>query len=242
MLGLDCNREHDPNIQKLSESLGVLLGLQGKHGEAEIVLSKVLDSKIEIHGEHHVESLRTRENLANCLRRLEKFDEAEQHYAFILQEHSTPWFSLRSNCALLYWARDHFLEAHNILSWLLNDSKSIYGDLHHETLATQHNVGTLCLEMGFYDKARLHLHQAFNGRKILFGWIHPQSLMSARNLAIAEIELEHYDEAEKLLKKALKKALKMTQLHHPQENDIYFDLVELKSMVAAGRGRLSQAR
>ena len=191
-----------------------------------------------MYGGHNVECLRTRENLANCLRNLEKFDEAEQHYTFLLEECSIPWFSLRNNCALFYWARGYFSNAYNILTTLLTNFQSIYGDLHHETLATQHNIGTLCLDMGYYGEARRHLHQAFKGRQKLFGWIHPQTLMSARNLATAEVKLKYYNMAGKLLKKALK----MARLYRPKEEDISFDLVGLMSMVAAGRWQWGQAQ
>jgi hypothetical protein len=85
----------------------------------------------------------------------------------------------------------------------LKVKRRVFGEEHHDFLASKHNLATALLEDGKYAEAEQLNRELLGVRKRVLGAEHPNTLNSATNLAVSIGYQNNFAEAEQMLKTTL---------------------------------------
>ena len=184
---------------------GELLQKQGYTKEAEILQIKVLDTRSEILGVEHPDTIRAMANLASTNRDLGKYTEAEKLEIQVLNtrnrvlgvEHPDTIRAM-GNLAVTYQHLGKYTEAEKLEIQVLEAGNRILGAEHTDTIHAMGNLAAIYQNLGKYTEAeKLEIHVLDTTNRIL-GVEHPDTIRAMAYLASTYGNQGKYIEAEKL--------------------------------------------
>jgi tetratricopeptide (TPR) repeat protein len=220
---LERDTSGDPlAVAQLQDVLGNSLRELGYLEEAEGVLAKARQTRTQLLGAGHSDTLISMNNLALLYRDRGRYDEAEPLFKQVLEAnrstlgagHPDTLISM-NNLAGLYDLLGRYDEAEPLLKQVLESHRQKLGPEHSDTLQSMNNLAQLYKARGRYDEAETLYKQALEVRRHEFGPEHPDTLMCMNNLAVLYWARGRYGEAKTLLKQALEGRRQKLGPDHP---------------------------
>lgn len=201
---------HDPETLSAAAELGVLYQRLGLATEAEDLIRRVFEIRVETLGEDHPSSLTSLNQLADLLFSEGRIDEVEPldrktleiRRRVLGEDHPDTQRSLNGLAATLH-NRGRYDEAARLFQEGLDYRRQTLGDNHPDTLLLANNLAAALLELGRYAEAEALLREVVAGRTRVLGEEHDQTAMSIHNLGVTLAQLGRYDEAETTLRRAV---------------------------------------
>ena len=196
---------------------------KGSYMVGEGMERKALDSREEMLGKEHPDTLMSMNNLALLLKGQGKYDEAEPIYRRTLalsekvqgKEHPDTLRSM-NNLALLLQLQGKYDEAEPIYRQALVIKEKVLGKEHPNTLTSLNNLALLLKHQGKYDEAEPIYRQTLALREKVLGKEHPDTLMSMNNFALLLEYQGKYDVAEPMCRRTLHLKEKVLGKEHPE--------------------------
>ena len=201
---------------------GELLHNQGYTKEAETLQTEVVDTRNEILGDEHPETIRAMGNLATTYHFLGKYTKAEKMRIEVLDasnrilgvEHQDT-IHATANLAATYRNLGKYTEAEKLHMQVLDASNRLFGVEHPETVYAMGNLAATYGNLGKYTEAEKLQMQVLDARNRTFGVEHRQTLNAMGHLAATYANLGRYTEAEKLQMQALDARNRIFGVEHP---------------------------
>ena len=205
------------------DKFGELLQKQGYTKEAEILQTKVLNTRNEILGVGHLKIIRAMENIASINRDLGKYTEAEKLEIQVLDsrnrilgvEHPDTIRAM-AHLADTYCYLGKYTEAEKLEMQVLDARNRILGVEHPDTINAMSTLAATFQNLGKYTEAEKLQVQVLNARNRIFGVEHPDTINAMGNLAATYRNLGRYTEAEKLEMQVLDARNRILGVEHPQ--------------------------
>ena len=204
------------------DKFGMLLHEQGYFKEAETLENRVLDTRNQILGVEHPDTIRAIGNLATTYHSLGKYTEAEKLEMQVLEasnrilgvEHPDT-IKAMANLAATYQKLGKYTEAEKLEIQVLDARNRIFGVEHPDTIHAMANLAATYQYLGQYTKAeKLEIQVLDAGNRIL-GVEHPDIIHARANLAVTCQKLGKYTEAEKLQIQVLDAGNRILGVEHP---------------------------
>jgi len=201
----------DPEALAATAELGVLYQQLGMVAEAETLIRRVLEIRVETLGEDHPSSLTSLNQLADFLFSQGRIDEVEPLDRKTLEirrrvlgdDHPDTLRSL-NGLAATFFNQGRYGEAVPLFREGLEIRRRTLGDSHPDTLMLANNLAACYLEMGRQVEAEELQREVVEGRIRVLGEAHDQTAMSIHNLGVTLAQLGRYEEAEVELRRAIK--------------------------------------
>ncbi len=173
-------------------------------------------------GEDHPDTLASTHDKAALLRKLGRYDEAEEWLTEAIEgrrrilgdEHEETLSSINSRGVLLQ-RQERLDEAEPYVREALAGHRRALGDDHPSTLTILNNLSTLMYRMGRVDEAESYGRDALKERRAVLGDDHPDTLQSLSNLGAFFSGQGRHDEAEPYLLEALETRRRVLGDLHP---------------------------
>ncbi|SJL08189.1 uncharacterized protein ARMOST_11552 [Armillaria ostoyae] len=173
-------------------------------------------------GRHHLNTLRSKSNLAQIYKELGQVEEAkvlEKETLKLCKEvlgecHSDTLRSM-SGLAITYEMLGQLEEAEVLQKETLKLCKEVLGECHPDTLRSMSNLAIIYEMLGQLEKAEVLKKETLKLRKEVLGECHPDTLTSMNNLAITYEKLGQLEKAEVLEKETLKLRKEVLGECHP---------------------------
>ena len=204
------------------EKYGDLLQKQGYTKEAEILQTKVLDTRYEILGAEHPETIRAMANIASIDRALGKYTEAEKLEIQVLEarnrilgvEHLDT-ITAMAHLADTYCYLGKYTEAEKLEMQVLDARNRILGVEHPDAINAMANLTGTYRNLGKYTEAEKLDIQVLDARNKILGVEHPDTINAMANLATTYYFLGKYIEAEKMEMQVLDAKNRILGVEHP---------------------------
>ena len=169
-----------------------------------------LQTRREVLGNDHPNTLISINNMGVLLRSQGKLAEAEHYYREALEvqrrvlgdDHPNTLTSI-INMGLLLRSQGKLAEAEPYLREALEGHRRVLGDDHPDTLASINNMGSLLRSQGKLTEAEPYHGEALEGNRRVLGDDHSGTLISKSNLALLLVDLGNAVEAEELAGEAV---------------------------------------
>jgi serine/threonine protein kinase/Tfp pilus assembly protein PilF len=200
----------DPEALAAASSLAALYSWLGRGAEAETIVRRVLQVRVETLGEDHRETLSARNQLADLLWSAGQLDEVEQldrktleiRRRLLGEDHPDTLKSL-NGLAVTLFTRGVYAEAATIFEQTLVAAKRQLGDNHPHTITLANNLAAAYLELGQYGKAEPLMRHVIEARTRVLGEQHPDTATSVHNLGVTLLQMARYEEAAEQLRRAI---------------------------------------
>jgi hypothetical protein len=166
---------------------------RGYWGNASAALLEVLNEQVQILGDHHEDTLRTRQFLAHVKGATGSPEEAEQMLKGILAEQKAALgddhedtLQTRQLLAVSVAESGRRSDAVAMLRLLLPDRRRVLGPDHSSVFRTEHVLARNLVVLGQMDEAVALLRETLAGRERLLGPDHADTERTRRDLAILE--------------------------------------------------------
>jgi tetratricopeptide (TPR) repeat protein len=172
-------------------------------------------------GAEHVDTLKSKYQLAVTLHSQEKYAEAEQLFQQLVEqrekvlgaEHaSTLWSKYRLTVTLL--SQEKYAEAEQLLRQLVEQREKVLGAEHVDTLEGKFWLAVTLHKQEKYAEAEQLLRKSVQQRERVLGAEHIDTLWSKYRLAVTLHEQEKYAEAEQLLRQSVQQREKVLGAEH----------------------------
>lgn len=211
-----------PVVADSLNNLAELYRIQGRYLEAEPLYQQVLEMRISLWGEEHLDIAESLNNLGSFYFDKGNFLAAEQNLFAALNlwkrllgnEHSEVAIGL-NNIAQLYQTQGNYLEAENIYKQALDIQNKFLDSEHHDIWRTLNNLAAIYKLQGHYQKAEKTYIAALEMIKNLYGNEHPDVAVSFNNLAVLYNSKGLYIQAEDNYLQALKILTPLLGNEHP---------------------------
>ena len=224
-MGYSRSGSNGKGISYLDDSyakFGKLLQNQGYSKEAEILQIKVLDTRNEILGVEHPETIGAMGNLATTYYFLGKYTKAEKMQMEVLdasnrilgEEHPETIYAM-GHLAATYQNLGKYTEAENLEMQVLDVSSRILGVEHPETIKAMANLAATYQNLGKYIEAEMLEMKVLDAGNRILGREHPVAINAMASLAATYQNLGKYTEAEKLEMQVLDAKNKILGVEHP---------------------------
>jgi tetratricopeptide (TPR) repeat protein len=206
----------------LVENLARYEESQGQYNVACRRYEGVLQTREDILGQRHPDTLASMNNLALLLRRLGRYDEAETMHRQALQiqeevlgQKDPETLMSMNNLAIALRIQGRYDEAETMHRQALQIQEEVLGQRHPETLISMNTLAIALRIQGRYDEAETMHRQALQIQEEVLGQKHPDTLMSMNNLAIALRNQGRHDEAETMHRQVLQIQEEVLGQKHP---------------------------
>jgi len=216
--------QDQPGVQaRLHHAVAEVYLSMGQYGEAEPYARTALNTRRELFGDDHPDTLESMRCVANVLDELGRYGEAEALYVEALALHERllgadhpDTLGTAADLGVLYWADGRYDEAERALEVSLTDHRRVLGDHDSETLTCMHILGLVYKKQARYPEAESLYLEALEGRRRTLGDDHPDTLRSLNSLAILYKNQRLFDQAEPLYLEALEGRRRVLGDDHPQ--------------------------
>lgn len=225
-------------------TLGMTYWYLGHYEAANPLLEKASQTRQDILGPDHPDTLRSLHNLARLRWRQDKLTEAitlsrqalpKQQLVLGPEHPDTLWTQLYLGLFLL--EDGHNDEAETLLSEAIAICRRTLGEEHVQTLFGQNDLAIVLNNKGKYQEAAELDRKTLAGRTRTLGPEHPDTLRSVANLAYSLWNLGNLEEAEALEHKALAARKRVLGEGH---TETYWSRRNLADILA-DRGKLTEA-
>jgi tRNA A-37 threonylcarbamoyl transferase component Bud32 len=195
---------------------------QGELPAAIEVQQALLDRIVAKRGEHDLEALKVRNNLAISMMRAGRRDEGRALFETVLAdrrellgpEHADTLASM-ANLAAARGMSGDLQGALELQQESYRIHRRRYGDDHPLTLGERGNLGSTLSSLGRWEESRAHLDYTVAARRRVLGPTHPQTLRAMLNLGGVLARLERFDEALVLQREAYEARRTTLGAEHP---------------------------
>lgn len=232
---------NEPEVQAdLMATMGRVYGKLGLFDEAEPLLTKALESRRRILGNHHPDTLRSIHDLGHLLSSWGKFETAEVYLKEALErrrrvlgdDHPD---TLQTMNQLGSTLQDQlkFDVAEPYLREALERRRRVHGNDHPDTLESMNYLGFHLYIREQYEAAEPYWREALEGRRRVLGADHPGTLHSMHNLSALLMRQGKLEAAKQLLCDVLEGERRVLGDDHPDT---------LNTMTTLGATHLSMGR
>jgi len=229
------DREHEPKEwAEVQDAIANLLYDQGQYQSAEVTLRTVIETRAQLIGPEHPDTLRSRNHLAAALRKEGKLVEAETNFHELIRieekvlgpEHPDTLWS-RSGLATILSDQGKFSEAEAEVLSIIKLRDKVLGPDDIETLKSRFNLGVVLINEGKFPEAEALYRELVKREEKALGPLHPETLASRCGLAAAlNVEGKH-DEANEQYRETIKLLEKVLGAEHP-------DTLSTRTLYASG--------
>ncbi|KAF9884697.1 hypothetical protein FE257_001326 [Aspergillus nanangensis] len=207
----------------LVRKVGGCLYKDGRYNEAEFLYGKVLETRKQVLGPDHPDTLTSMANLASTYQNQGRWKEAEKLGTQVIQkrkmvlgrEHPSTLTSM-ANLALTYRHQGRWKEAEELGVQVMKISKQILGSEHPDTLTSMTNLASTYRYQGRWKEAEELEIQVLEISKQVLGAEHPDTLTSMANLALTYWNQGRWKEAEELGVQVIETHKQVLGPEHPQ--------------------------
>ncbi len=205
----------------VQENIAAVLFRQGRFGEQENVLRKVVEIRTRKLGPQQRETLQSRAALAAAKSAQAKYTEAETEFRELTkldekllgpEDPNTLW--CRDSLAQTLMSQGKYSEAESEFREIVKLNDKVLGPEHSATLMARNNLATAVLQRGNGAEAKMEFEALMQLNEKLVGPEHPDTLLARCNLAVALIDLEAYQEAEGHLREVVQLRTKVLGPEH----------------------------
>jgi folate-binding Fe-S cluster repair protein YgfZ len=202
---------------------GRLLQEQGYFKQGETLLNKVLDTRKELLGVEHPDTITAMANLAAAYRDLGKYKEAEKLDIQVLDERNRileaehpDIINAMGNLAATYHEQGKYTEAEKLKIQVVEARNRFLGVEHPDTITAIATLALTYLELGKYTESEKLWIQVLDARNRILGVEHPETINTMGYLASIYHELGKHTEAEKLKIQVLDAKNRIFGEEHPE--------------------------
>jgi len=200
----------EPEALAAISELGNLYIRLGLLDQAETLVRRVLEVRLETLGEEHPSTLAAMNGLANLMWAQGRYDEVEPLDRRTLEirrrvlgpEHPDTIRSLNGLAATLF-NRGRYAEAAPLFEEAFAVERRQLGESHPDTLGLGNNLAAAYLELGRYADAEALLREVGPARTRVLGAEHEDTATSIHNLGVTLAQQARYQEAEEMLLQAI---------------------------------------
>ncbi|KAH6981193.1 kinase-like domain-containing protein [Ilyonectria sp. MPI-CAGE-AT-0026] len=193
-----------------------------QYHSAEQMFRKVLEHDIREPGRDHLDTIKTMERVASCLKKQRKHEEREEilremfHFSEQVsgRKHPGTCTSLHQ-LALSVYDQERYREAEELFQKTLSLCEEVSGREHLDTLDAQCWLARSVFEQKRYQEAEEVFRKNLSLRQKVLGREHPNTLFTQYWLAQSVFEQKRYQEAEEVLQKNLSLKEKVLGREHP---------------------------
>lgn len=205
----------------VQENIAAVLFRQGRFGEEENVLRKVVEIRTRKFGPQQRETLQSRAGLAATKSAQAKYTEAEAEFRELTkldekllgpEDPNTLW--CRESLAQTLMSQGKYSEAESEFREIVKLNDKVLGPEHPATLAARNNLATTVLQRGNGAEAKMEYEALMQLNEKLVGPEHPDTLLARYNLAVTLIDLQAYQEAEGHLREVVRLRTKVFGPEH----------------------------
>jgi serine/threonine-protein kinase len=237
--------EDEPQIQaELMATMGSVYLNLGLFGEAEQQAKVALETRRQVLGPEHSQTLTSGSNLARAIAAQGRYVEAEALHRETLEirkrvlgpEHPDTLHSMNYVATALR-AQGRHAEAEALYRETLAARMRVLGPEHLDTLQSRSNLASAIGGQGRYAEAERLQRETFEIRKRVLGLEHPDTLRSMQSLAIVIGDQGRNAEAEAIHRGTLKIRKRVLGLEHPNTLQSMNDL----ALAIGNQGRFAEA-
>jgi serine/threonine protein kinase/tetratricopeptide (TPR) repeat protein len=203
---LDDRLRDQPEVHaRLQATIGSVYTGLGLYAEAQQLLERALNTQKRAFGEDHVETLATKNALANVYWHQERYQDAEPLYLDIVRRRTRILGAdhpetLRAayDLASVYVGQERWAEFEALARDTLARQRRVLGNHHPDTLSSLGNLGNVLYRQGRYGEAEPIAVEDLAASRRVSGEDHPDTLSAMHNLATLYVKLDRYGEAEVL--------------------------------------------
>lgn len=174
-----------------SAAHAIVLAEMGHIDQAEHEAVRVLDARLDLHGESHPQTLQSLGSVGYILVAQGRLREAEPYYRRTLAgrreslgpaHHDT--ITAANNLGYLLQQLAEYDQAEALMREVLETRRRVLGDDHPSTLTAKTNLAGLLRATGRASEARPLYEQALAGRRRVLGPDHPDTLTAQNNMGV----------------------------------------------------------
>lgn len=196
--------------EKLCGRVGECLLSDGRYFEAETLVREVFETRSEILGSDHPDTLTSADNLGYVLRHQGKYGESEEIHQRVLENRKQilgvdhpHMLTSADNLGGVLRRQGKYREAEDMHRWVLVNRERVLGIDHPDTLTSVNNLGGVLRRQGRYEEAKALHQRALENRERVLGADHSDTLKSLSNLGCVLRLQGKYREAEAMHRRAL---------------------------------------
>jgi tetratricopeptide (TPR) repeat protein len=194
----------------------------GRYQEAEVPFKEVFQTRKNVLGEEHPDTLTSMNNLASTYWNQGRWKEAEELEVRVMEtkkrvlgeEHHSTLTSM-ANLASTYRDRGRRKEAEELFMRVIEMSLRVLGEEHPSTLTIMNNLASTYMNQGRWKEAEELVVRVMETRKRVLGEEHPDTLTSMANLASTYRDQGRWKEAEELEVQVIEMSLRVLGEEHP---------------------------
>jgi len=239
------NGEDHPDTLSAEHNLAINIARDESRAEEAIPLFEdIIERRRRILGEEHPNTLNSMKEEAVLLRRLGRYEAAEERIRETLDiqkrtlgERHPDTVGSQMSLAIVFTKLGRFDEAESLYRWALEISKETLGPTHRDTLNIIGNLGNLLMAVKRYDEAEEAHRQLFQAFSTILGQDHPRTWGAANNLSGTLIAQGKIDEAEVLAMDTLQRATETLGPEHTRT----LNATGNYALILKHQGRLGEA-
>jgi tetratricopeptide (TPR) repeat protein len=177
----------------------------GRFKEAEVLETKMLETRSKLFGERHLDTISASENLASTYRNLGKLKEAEELQTSALEmrrevlgDGHLKTLTASSNLALIYRDLGKLKEAEELQTSVLAMRREVLEERHPEMIRASNNLAITYYNLGKLKEAEELQKNILEIRQEILGKRHPHTINAFNNLALTYRRLGELRRAEEL--------------------------------------------
>ncbi|KAJ3461974.1 hypothetical protein MRS44_010527 [Fusarium solani] len=216
----DSDSETEDKLVKASlrHRVGGFFLFQGQYSDAESLQRQAINTRTELLGAEHPETLTVMSDLAAALCNQGQWEEAEELEVHIMEirkllhgEEHEQTLDAMNNLAFTIFEQGRLEEAGEFWGRVLEIRKRVLGEDHLDTILAMNNLATT---LGGEEEKELQ-RRVIEARKRLLGEEHPDTLISMGNLAMTLYENGETWEAEELQVQVMEVSKRVLGEEHP---------------------------
>ncbi|KAH7116971.1 hypothetical protein B0J11DRAFT_105872 [Dendryphion nanum] len=173
--------DRHPNTLGSISNLALVYMHQQNWSKALPLLEEVVPASKEILGPTHLNTLTFQSNEAFTLKGLKRWNEAATLYDQIITSYtaldlSKPRLVAQSNLASIYTLCGHLTQAESLQAQVLEESETVFGKEHPDTLTNMNNLAFTWNELGRWEEAERLLWECAMKRQRMLGAQHPETV------------------------------------------------------------------
>ncbi|KAG8757255.1 hypothetical protein FRC12_010349 [Ceratobasidium sp. 428] len=225
--------------QESAAEFGTILDEAGQYERAKLLWLQVVESRREMLGGNHSNTLIAMNKLANTYSKQGLLKQAEALLTQVLEsgDRHPDILTVMNDLALTYSDQGLHKQAETLQMQVLEGMKRVLGDDHPDTLTAMDNLAITYSEQGLHKQAETLMVQALEGSKRVLGDEHPATFTAMNNLAAIYSEQGLYKQVETLQVQGLEGMKRSLGDEHPDTLTLMSNL----AITYSNQGLLKQA-
>lgn len=193
-----------------ANNLASLYSMMGRHEEALELIRQVWESRRQVQGDDHPQTLGAASNLATQLAQAGQLEEARQLYEDtlaarrrILGDDHPDTLTSENNLGIFLMDQRLLDEAEQPLTRAVNGRLRVLGPEHPDTLTARYNLAQLWIGQGRLDSAESSLEEVLQGWTRVLGPEHPHVQRAMGAIATVNYHRRNYRKAEEYFLRVL---------------------------------------